>query len=122
MLPTGSDSASKNTPALSPIGLNLTEITEYDPVEYKGMMKPFGPASEAAIKRHELAEDTHVYLHEQYAHRQHTDWYVNLVINEGLACAVAYDLTVAMHLDANIPFDEGTCISPSAQMWEACNL
>jgi hypothetical protein len=107
-------------PALSPIGLKLTEITEYDPAEYKGMMKSFGPACEAVIKQHELPEDMHVYLHEQSAYHEHIDWYMNLVVDVRLSCEVAYELTVAMHLDAGIQFDEHTCITPSAKLWETC--
>ena len=58
-------------------------------------LKPDAPATRGEVRR-------------CFAHTDHLDWYQNLV--DDLGHEKAYIMTVAMHVDAGIEFDEFTCL------------
>ena len=57
--------------------------------------------------RSETVDDILIYLE----HYSHVDWYWKLIDASGLVEDVAFEVTVAMHVDSNTPFDYGIGIT-----------
>ncbi|KAI0702842.1 hypothetical protein BC835DRAFT_1303302 [Cytidiella melzeri] len=74
---------------------------------------PFGPACDAAIERYGLEPRLNVELWMYYNELSPENWYEHLCIHSRLELYEALAMTIAMHADRGIDFDEDRCTTPS---------
>ena len=70
-----------------------------------------GVACRLLIRKYRLRLDTVEDILGYIQHYPHVDWYWKLLDISGLVEDVAYEVTVAMHVDSDTPFDYNICIT-----------
>lgn len=72
---------------------------------------------EAIIEQFGLTADIYADLHEYFREADHVDWYWKLLDSSQLTHEQAYTMSVAMHADGNLKFDEATCLETPYSPW-----
>lgn len=75
------------------------------------------PTCEAVIEQFGLTADIYADLAEYVREVEHVEWYWKLLDSSSLNHEQAYTMSVAMHADHGLKFDEETCLETPYSPW-----